>query len=503
LAKVAFVYPPYTKDGKYPHLSQNRQVRFTASTQVKIYPLIPASLLTLVSKRGHTALLLDAINRRLPREVYESDLVSFDPDVIVLEAKTPIMPKLWREVAQLKKLRTNATIVIVGDHVTARPQETMQQCACDYIAVGGDYDAIVADLVDAITSGLPLPRGVVSRTNMESADPSYVGDLDTLPPPDRELTRWRDYGEAYLNLPAMYILSGRGCGRRGAGHAGCTFCSWQQNLWRGHARLRSPRSVIEEMDVLVRRYGVNEFFDDNESGGLWSREWTKEFCERMRSSGLRQRTMISSNARADSLNEDTCRDIAAAGFRLLKVGLESASDATLQRLNKGEAVEEIRAGVMRAKDRGLRVLLTMMIGYPWETEEEARSTFELARELLIYKARFGDALQCSVVVPYPGTSLFCAAAANGWNAVGLTDYERYDMDTNVLTTGVDTRYWCGRIWRLYLNHRYLCKLVGSTRSVREFRLGLRGLRSLVGHLSDYGAERRERMAVPARQEAGR
>lgn len=495
MARVAFVYPPYTKNGKHPHLSQNRQVRFTASTQVRIYPLIPASLLTLVSKGGHKALLLDAINRRLSREVYERDLVTFDPDVIVLEAKTPIMPKLWREVARLKELCADAAIVIVGDHVTARPLETMQACPCDYIALGGDYDAVVADLVDAITSGCALPQGVVSRTSAGSVEPCFVGDLDTLPPPDRELTRWRDYGEAYLHLPAMYILSGRGCGRRGKSHAGCTFCSWQQNLWRGRARLRSPRSVVEEMDALVRRHGVGEFFDDNESGGLWNREWTKEFCARLRSKGLHRRTMISSNARADSLSDDTCHDIAAAGFRLLKVGLESANDATLKKLNKGESVEEIRAGVMRAKDRGLRVLLTMMVGYPWETEEEARATFELARELLTYKARFGDALQCSVVVPYPGTSLFRTAAANGWNAVGPTDYERYDMDTNVLTTGVDTRYWCGRIWRLYLDHKYLRRLLGSARSVRDFRLGLRGLRSLIGHLSDYGAENRKRTAA--------
>jgi anaerobic magnesium-protoporphyrin IX monomethyl ester cyclase len=414
---LAFVYPPYVRDGRFPHLSQNRQTRFTKSTLIKIYPLVPAGLVTLVERRGHKALLLDAINRRLTREQYEKQLADFHPDAVVIESKTPIMTALWREVARIKELLPGAAVVLVGDHVTARPRESFEKCACDYVVLGGDYDYVTAELVDALAKGAKLPRGVVSRDGGDASDVPLVENLDMLPFPDRELSRWRDYGEAYLHMPAMYVLSGRGCGRRGAGHPGCAFCSWQHNLWRGRARLRSPGNYADELTGLVARYRVKEFFDDNESGGLWDRDWTMEFCGRVRAAGLHKRVSLSCNARADALSSEICGEIRKSGFRLLKVGLESASDDTLGRISKGESVEEIRAGIKRAKDHGLRVLMTVMVGYPWETEEDVRRTFELVRELLTYKARMGDSLQASIVVPYPGTPLHDQAAENGWNVV--------------------------------------------------------------------------------------
>ena len=41
---------------------------------------------------------------------------------------------------------------------------------------------------------------------------SLATDLSTLPYIDRDLTRWRSYGEAYLLPSIAYILTGRGCG---------------------------------------------------------------------------------------------------------------------------------------------------------------------------------------------------------------------------------------------------------------------------------------------------
>jgi len=484
--RIAVVYPPYNKNGRYPHLSQNRQVRYSKSSIVRIFPLIPASLVTILERNGHQPLLLDAINRRLQREGYEEELRSFAPDVIVLESKTPIMTRLWREVFCLKRAFPQAKIVLVGDHVSALPGETMRECPADYVVPGGDYDVGVARLVEAIARAESTPEGVLDR-NMDAGalSPYYVEDLDSLPNVDREATRWREYGEAYLRMPAMYVLSGRGCGRRGAPHVGCAFCSWQHNLWSGTARLRSPASFVGEIVRLARNYRVREFFDDNESGGFWDEDWTREVCARLQAARLPSRVTISSNARADALSDDTCEILARSGFRLLKVGLESASDETLRRLGKGETVEEIRAGIKRAKDHGLKVLMTTMVGYPWETEEDARNTFELARELLTYKARLGDTLQCSVVVPYPGTPLYRQACENGWLGVRPRDYEMFDMDHDVILSRADTAYWCGRIWKLYLDQRYVFRLLTSVRDFRDFRMGLRGVASLVGHIGDY------------------
>ena len=39
-------------------------------------------------------------------------------------------------------------MVIVGDHVTALPEETLRNCPVDYILTGGDYDFLIVNLAD-------------------------------------------------------------------------------------------------------------------------------------------------------------------------------------------------------------------------------------------------------------------------------------------------------------------------------------------------------------------
>ena len=63
--KVAIIYPPITRDGKVPLLGQNRQFKYTNSREIKIFPLIPASLATILKKRGHDVLWLDGINKNI------------------------------------------------------------------------------------------------------------------------------------------------------------------------------------------------------------------------------------------------------------------------------------------------------------------------------------------------------------------------------------------------------------------------------------------------------
>ncbi|GAG87828.1 unnamed protein product, partial [marine sediment metagenome] len=88
-----------------------------------------------------------------------------------------------------------------------------------------------------------------------------------------------------------------------------------------------------------------------------------------------------------------------AGFRLMKLGLESANQKTLDRLRKNNTVEQIKNGCRIAKDAGLDVHLTIMVGYPWETKEDALRTLELGYNLM--RSGFADMLQSTKFVSYP------------------------------------------------------------------------------------------------------
>ena len=174
------------------------------------------------------------------------------------------------------------------------------------------------------------------------------------------------------------------------------------------------------------------------------------------------------------------------GWRLLKIGLESGSDYSIKHLAKCETVDLISRGVKMAKDRGLVVLLTTMMGYPWETEEDVKKTYEVTRDLLLYKVRVGDCMQASVVIAYPGSPLWKEATLKDWLLIGKTDYEKYDMSTPILKTQINAGEWCAKTWNLMKTPKFVLRQVVTVRSLREVNLLWRGLQSLLGHVQDYG-----------------
>ena len=498
--KICILYPPFTSGKAYPLLTQNRQFKYTNSKEVKIYPLVMAYLATMLNKDGNDILWLDAINERFSEEETQKHLISFKPEVCIMETKTPLVHKHWKYIDFLKKIIPSIKVILVGDHVSFFPEESIKNSSVDYVISHGDYDFVCRDLIRYLKNRKKFPQGVWRREKNRIIKPQekfYFYDINEAPEPDRVLTKWYLYGEAYLYHPVAYILSGRGCGgsnkdpkkRDSSSFPGrCTFCIWQYSFWKCGARLRKPSSVAEEILNLVERFKVKEVFDDNESGACWNQLWLEEFYQELKNRRLLGRVRISSNARADSINNDKiCQLLKQCGYRLLKVGVESANDKTLKILKKDEDSSIIKNGIKNAKRHGLIVMMTTMVGYPWEDEKDAENTYKFTKELMLYKTHFGDSLQSSIVVPYPGTPLFKEALKNKWFVKGFNpyDYEKYDMSHQILKSKINTEYWCKKMWRIHLNPIFILKSFFSLKNLNDIKLALKGMVSLFGHLRDY------------------
>lgn len=485
--KIAITYPTISKEGKFPLLGQNRQFRYSSSSEVRIYPIVPATAATLLKENGFDVLWIDAINERLTMQEFLRRLYHFNPDILVIETKTPVIKNHWGFINEIKN-EHDVRVVLIGDHVSARPEESFERSKVDYIITRGDYDFSLLKLARNIEFGTDLPRGLWYRDDDKIKNNDHfelVDELNDLPFIDRKLTNWKIYGEAYLYKPCTYIMSGRGCGGGLQGVGECNFCSWQHALWNCTARLRSPSNVAEEIEMLVNTYKLKEIFDDNDSGAIWNRKWLREFHLEMKERGLIGEVFLSSNARADCLDRETCDILRRTGFRLLKVGLESGSDTTLKRLRKNESIEDIKRGIKNAKDSGLRVLITTMVGYPWETEEDARRTYAVTRELMLYKTRFGDCLQSSFVIPYPGTPLYKEAIEKKMFLIDPEDYEKFDMSQPMLKSPIEPLKWCDRIWGIHEESKFLLKSLLSIRSFHDLKLAYTGFKSISGHKRDF------------------
>ncbi|GAG95790.1 unnamed protein product [marine sediment metagenome] len=161
----------------------------------------------------------------------------------------------------------------------------------------------------------------------------------------------------YKREPFTYTMVGRDCP-----YGKCTFCSWTTLYPK--FRTRSPENLLDEIGILIERYKIREIFDD--TGTFPSGVWLKRFCEGMVERGYNKKIIIDCNFRFDYLTEERAKMMKEAGFRLMKLGLESANQKTLDKLRKNNTVEQIKNGCKIAKDAGLDVHLTIMVGYPCE-----------------------------------------------------------------------------------------------------------------------------------------
>lgn len=482
--KVMIAYPPIESKKGTPLLGQNRQFQFFHNPTY-IFPVVPASAATLLQRKGHEVVWKDGIAENLSSERFYSFFSEANADLIAIETKTPVIQLQWKIVDRLKKINPACKIVLMGDHVTALPQESLKNSRADFILLGGDYDFALAELCDALENKKKIPKGFVYRKGgkiVSTGNFQLQHKLDELPFIDRELTKWKLYQREYniKGRPYSYIMSGRDC----PWHA-CKFCAWPVLFPK--FRARSVKNVLDEISILVEKYNTKEIFDDAGTFPAQSPgKWLREFCKGMKSRKLNEKIDYSCNMRVDYLTEKNAEMMSKAGFRLLKIGLESANQSTLDRINKGIKVEQITQACKNAKKYGLTVHLTMIVGYPWETKEDALRTFRLAKSLM--QKGYADVLQSTVLIPYPGTSLWKEALKNKWFAINPKDYERYDMSQPILKTPMQAEeitQICNSIYKIFLTPQYIYQRIKAIKGFDDLLFTLRGVKAVLGHLQDF------------------
>jgi anaerobic magnesium-protoporphyrin IX monomethyl ester cyclase len=487
--KIMIAYPPLEGKGS-PMLTQNRQFQWYHEASY-IFPVVPASAATMLRERGHEVVWADCITERRKLADFLLHFSTEKPDCIALETKTPVVKQHWELAGKLKEILPATKIVLMGDHVTALPEESLQRSAVDCCLTGGDYDFLLGNLVDHWTKGEKLEPGIWFRDGHAIASTGkfeLTHSLDALPFIDRKLTRAHLYGEKWKKrLPFFYTMVGRDC----PWHR-CTFCAWTTLYPK--FRHQSVERALDEVGFLIEEHGAREIFDD--SGTFPGGEWLGDFCEGMIRRGYHRKILFSCNMRFDYLKDPAVpRLMKRAGFRKVKSGLESANQVTLDRIDKGITVEEIVQGCRNAARAGIDVHLTVMVGYPWETREDARRTLDLARHLMADGS--AEMLQATVLVPYPGTRLYDYGVRSDSFRFPKDAYERFDMSEPVFRSPdmspAEIVQMCNGIYRSFLSPRFILRRVSRIRSLEDIRYILRGAVAVIGHLKDFGRERSRRI----------
>jgi len=480
--KIFIGYPPTESDKGTATLGQNRQFQWF-NNPCLIFPVVMGTAATMLKQQGHEVKWIDCVAENIGEGEFYKLLEKEKPELFIFETKTPVVKMHWKLINDLKKKFPKIKIAIVGDHVTALPKESMENSQVDFVLEGGDFDFMSSELVDYLEGKIKKPsKGVWYRKGgkiLNSGKFELKHRLDEAPYIDRELLKWWLYQKEYnmWGHPYMYIMSGRDCwwGK-------CAFCSWP-TLYPCF-RNRSVENVLDEIKTLIKKYNIKEIFDD--SGTLTVGKWLKDLCHGLIKRGYSKKIKYSCNMRFGALKQSDYDLMKKAGFRLLKFGLESANQKTLDKLNKGIKVQDIVNGCKMAKKAGLTVHLTMIVGYPWETKQDAMNTFKLAKKLM--QSGLADLLQATVLIPYPGTPLWKEAKKEKWFLFNEKDYEKYDMRGPVLKVkgnAKDVASVCSKIYTIFLTPSYVFARLKSIKTWEDVKFNLRGVKAVVGHLMDF------------------
>jgi anaerobic magnesium-protoporphyrin IX monomethyl ester cyclase len=504
--KIAVGYPPIETNKGVALLSQNRQFQyFNAKTY--IYPMVPAYAASQAQAKGYDVVWLDGIAEEWSYSEWLDQLEKENPDMLMVETKSPVVRQHWKIINDLKQRFPDLILVWVGDHMTYAPKETMMNSPVDYIITGGDYDFMLSDLADSITKGVTLVGGIWGRKNdnrvklsdlIKYEDNELSGekdafwvsgplrqthDLDSLPFVDRDLTKWELYAYAngnYKYSPATYMYSGKDCWWNR-----CTFCVWDHTINPiGSYRRFTPERLFAEVKHVVDNYGVKEIFDD--AGTLFVGPPLKKFCNLLIDSGYNKKVVMGCNMRLNALTQEYYDLMGKANFRFILYGMESGNQETLDRLDKGLKIHQIEEGVKMAKKAGLEPHLTIMLGYPWETEEMAQNTIAVAKRL--FKKGYVDTMQATIVIPYPGTPLYKECIENDWLLVDKYDYEAFDMRGPVMKIPFSHERLYELTQELYSSFftpQYIMRKFLSIRNYDDAKFLVYSAWKIVGHLLDF------------------
>ncbi len=423
-----------------------------------------------LERRGHDVAIVDGHAEGLSLARPQRQLAKLGhPDWIGITAMTPVVPQALALARSCRRLFPGVPIVMGGAHATVLPDDLLAHSEVDCVARGEGERILEALVAGEPWDGIPGLSWRSEGRVVHNPDRSLLEDLDQLPSPAWHLLPMRRYRPGlgtYRQLPAMSLMTGRGCPNR------CTYCF---NIFGRRVRRQSPERVVEEMARLERDHGVRQiqFYDDTFT---LQRSWLEAFCE-----GLVRRlpkVTWTCYGRVDRVDAESLGLMAHAGCHQICFGVESGDPEVLGTIDKRIGPDQVRRAVDLTRRSGIEPRGTFMFGNQGETEASMQRTLDLALDLDLDVALF------SVATAYPGTAFHRWAQAGGH--LVTRDWSRYDRNATTvrLPTVAPEKVWdfhTRAYRRFYLRPGFIARRGLRLRNLRHLGDAARVLAAVGAH----------------------
>jgi len=365
--KVLFIYPPITP--------------IEPDQIIKSHP--PMGLLylaTYIRSQGYQVKILDALAEELNWIQIKKRIKKYSPKVIGISV---MFTAYYQDALNLsKKIKNNfpdIKIILGGAHVSIDPNTCLQNNFVDF-AVFGEGENTLKDLLSNIDNRKKISNinGLIYRLgkNIKKNPPrELIKNIDNIPFPDWSLLKLNKYkfdDGFQMRKPCFIVETSRGCPNH------CVYCS-AFAVWQHHWRGRSPKNVVDEIEILVKNFGAKEiaFFDDTMS---LNKIRMIGICNELINRKINIKWSTPNGIAHWTIDKPLLKLMKKAGCYKITFGIESGDPSLRRWIGKPYSLVEAKELTKYANKLGFWTNATNIIGFPYETIEQIQNTLNFSLE---------------------------------------------------------------------------------------------------------------------------
>ncbi len=281
----------------------------------------------------------------------------------------------------VKKIYPGVKIVLGGNHASSYWQQILRHPSIDYVVLGEGEETFL-ELSKKLLQSEPVAPilGLAFRDKdnavIKNEARHLIKDLDVIPFPALDLIDFKKYlGEGNpfaMRFPVAGIISSRGC------PGDCVYCTvkavWGRT-WRG----RSPKNVVDEIELLYNTYSIKEFAFLDDSASVDRKRW-ETICDEIIARKLDIRWSTPNGIAHWTLTKDILDKMKKAGCYRVTFGIESGDPGTRRFLGKPYSLDQAKKLIQYANRIGMWTISTNIIGFPYEQLGSIQKTIEFAKQ---------------------------------------------------------------------------------------------------------------------------
>ena len=426
-AKVLLIQPP--------------QLQFKGNIKRIVPPLGMAYIGAVLEQDGFDVRILDAYVEGYDNEQpYKKDFVlvglsweeisskvkDFMPDFVGISGMFDSQDYTVVKICEIiKEANSMAKIFVGGSHPTYFVEEILKNPNIDFVIMH-EAEYTVRKLLNRLLNNQDLSDiaglGYIQDGQIKvNRTVEWIKNLDELPMPARHLLSMEKYIK--INRPhspftlrkrVTQMVTSRGCSAK------CYFCT-SVLFWGGaeQYRVRSPNLVVDEIEHLMKEYGIDEIHFDDDNFSL-----NKKNCEEVLDEIIKRKLDIKwatpNGIAVWALDQNLIEKMAKAGCYQLTFAVESGNqEFLLKTIKKPLNLSRVKPLLDKAHECGISVHAFFIIGFPGETKEMILNTLRFAENTGF------DSVSIHIATPLFGTELYKICKENGYLV------EDFDPNNNI------------------------------------------------------------------------